>query len=167
MLTGMPPLPSRRPVVAGLLLGLGLGGFFDGIVFHQLLRWHHLVCSTETCVPHSVAEYELRTFQDGLFHALCWVLTTAGAVTLAAAPHRSLRAIVGYILAGWGLFNLVEGLIDHQILGIHHVRPGPTQHLWDYAFLAWGAVFAVGGFLMARGRARGTPPEGGAAVAVG
>ncbi|MCK1539441.1 DUF2243 domain-containing protein, partial [Bradyrhizobium sp. 176] len=31
------------PISAGVLLGLGLGGFFDGIVFHQLLQWHHML----------------------------------------------------------------------------------------------------------------------------
>ena len=31
------------PVSAGIFFGLGLGGFFDGIVLHQLLQWHHLV----------------------------------------------------------------------------------------------------------------------------
>src|SRR3954465_9518131 len=101
------PAPPRHLPLAGILLGLGLGGFFDGIVFHQLLRWHHLVCATETCVPHSVADYELRTFQDGLFHAFCWILTAAGTIILTTAPHRAPRRILGYALAGWGLFNLV------------------------------------------------------------
>jgi uncharacterized membrane protein len=30
----------------GLLLGLGLGGFIDGIVMHQILQWHHLLTGT-------------------------------------------------------------------------------------------------------------------------
>jgi uncharacterized membrane protein len=33
----------RFPVSAGILFGLGLGGFFDGIVLHQILQWHHMV----------------------------------------------------------------------------------------------------------------------------
>ena len=44
------------------------------------------------------------------------------------------------LLAGWGVFNVVEGLIDHQILGIHHVRDDLGAPLgWDLAFLAFGA----------------------------
>ena len=31
------------PKSAGILLGVGLGGFFDGIVLHQLLQWHHMI----------------------------------------------------------------------------------------------------------------------------
>ena len=29
------------PRTGGVLLGLG--GFFDGVVFHQLLQWHHML----------------------------------------------------------------------------------------------------------------------------
>ena len=31
------------PIAAGILFGLGLGGFFDGIVLHQILQWHHML----------------------------------------------------------------------------------------------------------------------------
>ena len=30
---------------AGVALGMGLGGFIDGIVLHQLLQWHNLFSS--------------------------------------------------------------------------------------------------------------------------
>ena len=33
------------PLSAGVLFGLGLGGFFDGIVLHQILQWHHMLTS--------------------------------------------------------------------------------------------------------------------------
>lgn len=60
-------------------------------------------------------------------------------------PHA-----VGMDLVGWGLFNLVEGLVNHQILGIHHVKAGDNQTLWDIAFLAFGALLVVGGYLLQR-----------------
>ena len=28
----------------------------------------------------------------------------------------------GLVLAGWGIFNLLEGIVDHHLLGVHHVR---------------------------------------------
>ena len=61
----------------------------------------------------------------------------------------STRLLVGSLAIGWGLFNLVEGVIDHHLLGIHHVRPGPNQLSWDLAFLAFGVVLAVGGWVLA------------------
>ncbi len=55
---------------------------------------------------------------------------------------------IASLLIGFGLFNLVEGLIDHQILGIHHVKPGPNQLAWDLGFLALGAIAVAIGSVM-------------------
>lgn len=57
------------------------------------------------------------------------------------------RSLLGSALAGWGVFNLLEGIVDHHILAIHHVWPdGPGGTLaWDLAFLLWGAVMLVAG----------------------
>ena len=52
---------------------------------------------------------------------------------------------VGSMLLGWGLFNLVEGIFDHQVLGLHHVHPGNDQLAWDVGFLAFGATLAMAG----------------------
>jgi uncharacterized membrane protein len=30
---------SHRAPVAGLLIGIGMGGFVDGIVLHQIAQW--------------------------------------------------------------------------------------------------------------------------------
>jgi uncharacterized membrane protein len=55
------------------------------------------------------------------------------------------------MLAGCGFFNFFEGLIDHQILGIHHVLPGnPHQFLYDMLFLANGIVFFLIGACLIR-----------------
>src|SRR4051812_12610835 len=65
-----------RLVVAGVVLGVGLGGLFDGIVFHQILQWHHLV-STPT-PPDAVPTLELNTLLVGLFHAAAWWVAPVG-----------------------------------------------------------------------------------------
>jgi uncharacterized membrane protein len=56
----------------------------------------------------------------------------------------------GWMLVGWGLFNLVEGVIDHHLLGIHHVRAGPGQLWWDLGFLFLGAILVMGGWILQR-----------------
>jgi uncharacterized membrane protein len=133
-----------------------LGGFFDGIVFHQILGWHHLICTSATCQAHTVAELKRQDTQDGFFHLAVWILTIIGVVMLSRAAQRqaqrwSGRALAGAMLAGWGAFNFVEGVIDHQILGIHHVLPGHrSEFLFDMLFLASGAFLAVLGWFMAR-----------------
>jgi uncharacterized membrane protein len=63
------------------------------------------------------------------------------------------------MLAGWGLFNLLEGIVDHHLLGLHHVRDDLGAPLsWDLGFLALGVVLVVGGWLLHRSGARGVHP---------
>ena len=40
----------------------------------------------------------------------------------------------------------VRGIIDHQVLALHHVHPGIDQTVWDVAFLLFGAVLAAVGY---------------------
>jgi uncharacterized membrane protein len=144
-------------VKAGIVLGVGLGGFVDGILLHQILQWHHML-SSAGFPPTSVGNLEVNTLADGLFHATTWVITVIGLALLWGAKRQCeqppMKILVGSIAVGWGLFNLVEGIIDHHILGIHHVRSGPDQLFWDLAFLAFGAVLVVIGWILVRGGQR-------------
>jgi uncharacterized membrane protein len=147
---------GRSFVTAGLLLGVGLGGFIDGIVAHQLLEWHHLLSGWYPLVT----EHNIRVNMvgDGFFHLGCLVVTIAGVAMLNRSAgtevrHRG-RRLTGLLLAGWGAFNLVEGLIDHQLLGAHHVRSGPHELAYDLGFLASGAVLLGVGLLISRTRPR-------------
>jgi uncharacterized membrane protein len=145
------------PKAAGIWLGLGLGGFFDGIVLHQILQWHHMVTSAGY-PPTSVANLQFNTFLDGLFHAATYAFVAIGLTLLWRAAHRphgrwSGQSLIGTLLIGFGLFNLVEGMIDHQLLGIHHVNETvpPEQWIyWDLGFLLWGAIMVIVGWLLLR-----------------
>lgn len=157
---------GSRPAMltaGGVLLGLGIGGFFDGIVLHQILQWHHMVSNVDAYPTTTVAGLEANTLGDGLFHAATYLFTLAGLFLLwrvLAQPNGpwSTKTFVGLLMIGWGLFNLLEGLVDHHILGIHHVRPGNNQLAWDLAFLAWGATMLVGGWLLIRSSEREWEP---------
>ncbi|MDR7040558.1 MULTISPECIES: DUF2243 domain-containing protein [Methylobacterium] len=161
---------SGFPVPAAILFGLGLGGFFDGIVLHQILQWHHMLTSAGYPAD-SVENLKVNTFWDGLFHASTYVFVLAGlAVLWRHARTRHIRwsglLLPGGVLMGFGIFNLVEGTIDHHLLGLHHVNetvPREQWIAWDLGFLAWGALMLAGGWLMLRrGRARtrdGTRPD--------
>jgi uncharacterized membrane protein len=144
--------PAKQLILPGLLLGVGLGGFLDGIVLHQILQWHHMLTSYGAYPPTTVAGLEVNTIWDGLFHASTYVSTVAGLLVLAVRLNGGLafstRMLVGLLLAGWGTFNLVEGVVDHQILGIHHVKA--DMPILDLAFLAVGAVLLLGGLALAR-----------------
>jgi uncharacterized membrane protein len=144
--------PSRAP---GLLLGIGLGGFVDGIVIHQILQWHHMVSHVEGSPMTTLEGLELNTLADGLFHLVAWACVLAGTLLTVVQWRRGRLAPswsfhLGLLVAGWGLFNLVEGVIDHHLLGIHHVRAGPGQLWWDLGFLLLGAILVLGGWLLQR-----------------
>ena len=144
------------PTSAGILFGLGLGGFFDGIVLHQLLQWHHMLSSWYP--DDTLANLRLNTLWDGIFHSTTYLLVGMGLYLLWRTAHRrhlywSGKLMSGTLLAGWGLFNLVEGIIDHQLLGVHHVNelvPRAEWIWWDMGFLAWGAAMLAGGLLLLR-----------------
>jgi uncharacterized membrane protein len=145
---------NPRPLIsAGLMLGIGMGGFLDGIVLHQLLQLHNMLSARRP--KDTIVNMEINMFWDGLFHAFTWLATAIGLAVLFRAARRtdvpwSGRILSGSMLAGWGLFNFVEGIIDHQILHVHHVveRLGPS--VWDWLFIASGPLFVLLGWAIAR-----------------
>ncbi|TVT38498.1 DUF2243 domain-containing protein [Hymenobacter setariae] len=150
----------RTPLVAaGILLGAGLGGFVDGIVLHQILQWHNMLSGQ--LPPDTLVRAKVNMYWDGLFHAAVWVLTAVGLAMLWSAtgrpdvPHSG-RTLLGGLLLGWGLFNVVEGIIDHEVLGLHHVYEYTPNHLpADLSFLALGLVLLLAGWALVRaGRPR-------------
>ncbi|MDX3235039.1 DUF2243 domain-containing protein [Streptomyces sp. ME03-5709C] len=166
---GDAPVGLRLP---GIVLGAGMGGFVDGILLHQILQWHHMLTGTDDdrigvryYDPRTVPGLEMNTVWDGAFHALCWLAVLLGlAVLYSRVTHDrrrvwGSRVLWGWMLVGWGLFNVVEGLLDHQILGIHHVRGGAHQIWWDVGFLVLGVLLSLAGYLLQRGGR----PAGGAA----
>jgi uncharacterized membrane protein len=56
-----------------VLLGVDLGGFFEGIVLHLILQWHHMLTSAGY-PANTVGNLELNTVWDGLFHTLTYMI---------------------------------------------------------------------------------------------
>lgn len=138
---------NKNLFIAGLILGLGLLGAIDGIVFHQLLQWHHMVLSDNI---------QLEIFTDGLFTALFSAKLLWGGVKIFQDARKnqlgsSWRIFLGGIFIGGGAFNLVEGIVDHHILQVHRVKPlAENPLMYDLAFLAIGALLVVIGLMIKR-----------------
>jgi uncharacterized membrane protein len=122
-------------------LGVAFSMFFDGIVLHQLLQWHHLASHTHP--PRNLSDLQFNTLLDGLFHAGAWVVALWGVWMLihnakrGAFLHAPRRLLFGAFIAGWGAFNVVENIINHFILQVHHVRENvPNVWTYDVVFLA-------------------------------
>jgi len=130
-------------VPSGIVLGLGLGGFIDGIVLHQVLQWHSM--GSAVLPPVTMAAMSQNMMWDGLFHMATWILTVAGVSMLRREGEWgravSATAFTGDLLLGWGTFNLVEGVVDHHLLNLHHVRDLPVHiPAYDWIFLTVGGV---------------------------
>jgi uncharacterized membrane protein len=149
----------RQVVVSGVLLGIGLGGFIDGIVFHQLLQVHNMLSATYPTqglpADQLVVNLEVNMFWDGMFHAFTWLMTALGLMLLWDVLNNSPKPyanglLIGSLLLGWGLFNFVEGLLNHHILHLHHVIESVNHFPWDVSFLASGIVFSTLGYWLIR-----------------
>jgi uncharacterized membrane protein len=136
----------------GVVLGVALGGFFDGILLHQILQWHHLL----SLVP-GMTDIRTQVLWDGYFHALMYVIAAAGLWGLWRA-HRATgegrdRRLGGALLVGFGLWHVADSLLSHWLIGIHRIRvDSPNPLAWDLVwFVVFGVVPLVAGWWVMRG----------------
>ena len=154
------PVRLRAPAI---LIGTGLGGFVDGIVLHQVFQAHHMLSNAGGdrlgLVPQSVDTVDglrVNTLWDGLFHISAYLCVLAGLFWLwqrwrsTVTERAPWSLLIGGLLAGWGVFNLVEGVVNHHVLAIHHVYDDDLQWLWDLSFLAVGAALLGLGLRLTR-----------------
>ena len=147
-------MPSLRDpsVRAGGVLGVGLGGLADGVVLHQVLQWHHLV-SARTSAS-TLGGLERNTLIDGVFHLVAIAILLVGIVLLARSARAAdvgwTRRVVGGALIGWGAFHLVDEVLFHVVLDLHHIRMVDDYLVYDAGFTAIGVALFAGGVLILR-----------------
>jgi uncharacterized membrane protein len=152
---------------ASTILGIGLGGFIDGIALHQILQWHEML--SNKMPPVDYVTKSVNMFWDGIFHAFCLVVVMVGVVLLWKLLRRndiqrSGNLLGGGLLLGWGLFNIVEGIIDHHLLKLHNVREITNNtELWNYGFLGISVLMLIVAFMLINRRpdeVKGNPASG-------
>jgi uncharacterized membrane protein len=74
------PDHRKKAPTAGILLGIGLGGFVDGIALHQLLQWHNML--SNWLPPTTMEAMQRNMVWDGLFHAVVGLVTLLGVLLL-------------------------------------------------------------------------------------
>jgi uncharacterized membrane protein len=129
-----------------------LGGFFDGILLHQVLQWHHLLSSIQTGF---LADLRGQVMADGLFHGAMYLVAVAGLLTLAGARTEldgqgAQRRLLAHCLIGFGFWHMLDAVLSHWILGLHRVRMDVATPLsWDIGWLlAFGVLPWVLGWRM-------------------
>jgi uncharacterized membrane protein len=141
------PVPLTK---ASVVLGIGLGGFIDGIVLHQILQWHEMLSDK---IP--ATDYigkSVNMFWDGIFHLACLIVVITGILLMwkllwRKDVLRSGKLLVGGMLFGWGIFNIVEGIIDHHIFRLHNVMEYTNNHdIGNYIFMAISVFMLLIGY---------------------
>jgi uncharacterized membrane protein len=134
-------------------LGIGLGGLLDGIVLHELLQWHNM--GSAVLPPVTMDDMRQNMAWDGWFHLVMLLVTIAGIFLLLREANRARqlpvwRGLTGQMLMGWSVFNVVEGVVDHLVLEIHHVHDLPVHDpLYDWVFLIASVLIGVAGWFLA------------------
>lgn len=142
-----PTLPTARLALAGGVLGFSLGGFFDGILLHQVLQWHHLF----SLVPGETwRDIRMQILMDGLFHVLHFIIAIVGLALLWRARREfsgtgADRRLIGAALLGFSCWQFIDVVLFHWILVIHRIRVDvPNPLAYD---LGWLVLFGIGSLL--------------------
>ncbi|WP_228728178.1 DUF2243 domain-containing protein [Brevibacillus composti] len=137
----------NKTVLGAFFFGIGMIGMLDGIVFHQILKWHSV---------HMHTDHFHQIMSDGYFHLLVTVIIfVAGILLWRGDAHEPSSRFWGSFLLGAGTFHLVEGIINHHLLQIHHVKPGPAQVGYDLAYDAFALLLIAAGWLLYRRKRSG------------
>lgn len=155
---------DRRVILGWLMIGFALGGFFDGILLHQVLQWHHLLSGLD---DQTNPNLPFQILADGVFHLLMYVVAIIGTalVVRARAGQGAFdrTPVLKLALYGFGAWHVIDAVFSHWLLGIHRIRMDSDQPLlWD---LGWLAVFGLLPLAVAWCLPRGGSGGGGRAVA--
>jgi uncharacterized membrane protein len=136
---------ARTRYFGAAVLGFAFGGFFDGILLHQVLQWHHFL----SLVPGDrYQDIHVQILADGLFHLAIYLIALVGLIMLwrHAGARTADGVLLGWAALGFSLWQFVDVVLVHWIVGIHRIRVGvPNPLLWD---LGWLAAFGVTSLLI-------------------
>ena len=162
-----PPVSLRHSTRYGwLMVGFALGGFFDGIVLHQLLQWHHLLSGLDDPLG---SDLRFQITMDGVFHLTMYLVAIAGTVLVLVGRREGGRAgtaseILRLSLIGFATWHVVDALLSHWLIGLHRIRmDSDTPLLWD---VGWLVAFGILPLLVAFLLPPNSGPSRGAAAAV-
>lgn len=134
-----------------LLIGISFGGFLDGILFHQILQWHSLLSSVDR--P-GFGDTRFRMMVDGIFHAGMYLVAVSGVYLfwkgLKSHPEATIPPPGAMMLTGFGVWHVLDAIINHWLLGLHHIKEDQYWLLWDVIFFIAGVICVAIGISLRR-----------------
>lgn len=156
---------SSKGAWSGYLLGFALSGFFDGILLHQILQWHHLLLGVRSPL---FQDMRVQILADGVFHMLMYLIAIAGLWSLwRGRASLGGRKLLSHALIGFGIWHVLDAFVSHWLLGIHRIKmDSPNPLFWDLLWFAlFGIVPLIAGWLLGRSHNRRIGQGGQAAAA--
>jgi uncharacterized membrane protein len=148
-------LPRTPMISSAFILGIGIGGLLEGIVFNQILQWHHMV--SDRVATDTLIGKQVNVFWDGLVFLFCLGVILVGVILLWRMSWKknvahSGRLLSGGLLMGWGTYKIVEGVINHHILQLHDIREITNDSVfWNVSYLVTATIlFLLGVMLTSR-----------------
>src|ERR1700712_2025125 len=148
---------NAHPFAAGIL-GFAFGGFFDGILLHQVLQWHHFLSLVQ---GEAYRDLRVQVLADGLFHIAVYVIALIGLMLLwrRGQDRPADRILMGWAVLGFSFWQFADVVLIHWVIGIHRIRVGvPNPLLWD---IGWLAAFGVTSLLLGMWILRRSGPSAG------
>lgn len=137
---------TRPGAWGGYLLGFSLGGFFEGILLHQILGWHHVLSAVQVG---PFREPDTQLLADRIFYVVICSIAIAGVWSMwrgrASTDLLTRRKLISHALIGFGAWHVMDVTVAHWFLGIHRTRMDSSNPLaWD---LLWLGIFGLGALL--------------------
>ncbi|SIS05385.1 DUF2243 domain-containing protein [Natronorubrum thiooxidans] len=141
----------HRLLVSGGTVGFGFGAVIDAMIFHVTLQTHHLLSGFYD--PYSLDGLRTNVMIDGLFLLVMLGVMIGGLGglwrTVNGADERfSTRYLVGAVVVGMGVFNVIDGVVSHYVLDLHNVVHGTEA--WNPHWLAVSILLLVLGLAVLR-----------------
>lgn len=142
----LPPTSNPPcPLFGGIVVGIACGALFETSVLIQALGWHQVVSGWYPMA--SGENLNINRISNGVAQLVAYVLLAVGLFMLLRSSHRydrwSAACLSGAISIGWGGFNLIESILAHEVLGMHHVNElvsADERFIWDMIMLGSGAA---------------------------
>jgi len=150
-----PLVGAKAPLIGAFTLGFAFGAFFDGILLHQVLQWHHLLSLVQGDLYRDI---RMQILADGLFHAAAYLLATGGLVLLwgGGRARPADRIVLGWAVLGFAAWQFADVTLVHWAIGLHRVRVDvPNPLVWDVGWLmVLGSLPLFAGLWLLRGQSQ-------------
>jgi|SRR5436853_6896482 len=103
---------NRTVYIGAAVMGFAFSGFFDGILLHQVLQWHHFL----SLVPGKRYDnIEVQILAAGIFHAAMYLFAIARLIMIWRRGERGPdgRLLRAWAVLGFSIWQFADVILAH------------------------------------------------------